>query len=164
MPLTTTPGRELVTVLLLMSVGSHGFACIRLAKAFPSLNLLVQDLLPVVAAGSKTTPPQVTGKIQFMAYDFTFQNNNNNNNLLSRMPTFLSSAGSSTAGLINTVSRSYAAISPHSRKGARIVVNGNACTAGAWISAAMAGRATAINGSCHAGVTELEGERVGRLG
>ncbi|TGO45865.1 hypothetical protein BCON_0360g00090 [Botryotinia convoluta] len=50
--------------------GSHGFACTRLAKAFPDLKFIVQDLLPVVEAGAKTVPSELSDKIKFMAYDF----------------------------------------------------------------------------------------------
>ncbi|TGO30458.1 hypothetical protein BPAE_0005g00540 [Botrytis paeoniae] len=65
MSLITTPGRRLVMV-----GGSHGFACTRLAKAFPDLNFIVQDLPPVVEAGAKTVPSELSDKIRFMAYDF----------------------------------------------------------------------------------------------
>ncbi|PQE06932.1 6-hydroxytryprostatin B O-methyltransferase protein [Rutstroemia sp. NJR-2017a WRK4] len=50
--------------------GSHGFTCIRLAQAFPSLNFIVQDLPPVVAVGEKSTPSELLDRIKFMAYDF----------------------------------------------------------------------------------------------
>ncbi|KAF7937469.1 uncharacterized protein EAE98_001783 [Botrytis deweyae] len=50
--------------------GSHGFACTRLAKAFPDLNFIIQDLPPVVEAGAKTVPSELSDKIKFMAYDF----------------------------------------------------------------------------------------------
>ena len=50
--------------------GSHGFACIHLAKVFPDLNFVVQDLPPVVATGAKTLPSELADRIEFMVHDF----------------------------------------------------------------------------------------------
>ncbi|KAI9646018.1 hypothetical protein NHQ30_005456 [Ciborinia camelliae] len=50
--------------------GSHGSACTHLAKAYPELNFVVQDIQPVVEAAAKAIPAEIAGRIKFMAHDF----------------------------------------------------------------------------------------------
>ncbi|KAF7879473.1 hypothetical protein EAF04_000669 [Stromatinia cepivora] len=50
--------------------GSHGSACTYLAKTFPGLNFIVQDIPPVVEAAAKNIPSELAERIQFMAHDF----------------------------------------------------------------------------------------------
>lgn len=51
--------------------GSHGLIAIELARAFPALQLVVQDLdEPVVRDGDARKPPEVAGRVRFMVHDF----------------------------------------------------------------------------------------------
>jgi predicted O-methyltransferase YrrM len=48
--------------------GSHGFVAIDLAKAFPELKLIVQDLPAVIEDAKKSV--EEYGRVEFMAHDF----------------------------------------------------------------------------------------------
>lgn len=50
--------------------GSHGIISIELAKKFPQLYIVVQDLPDVIAEGSKNVPDEVSNRVAFMAHDF----------------------------------------------------------------------------------------------
>ena len=50
--------------------GSHGSLCIAVAQAFPSLRWVVQDRPEVIALGQANLPPDVRGRVDFMAHDF----------------------------------------------------------------------------------------------
>jgi hypothetical protein len=50
--------------------GGKGFACISLAKHFPSMSFVVQDLEGTVAAGRKQLPSELKDRIQFTSHDF----------------------------------------------------------------------------------------------
>ncbi|KAI1389995.1 S-adenosyl-L-methionine-dependent methyltransferase [Hypoxylon trugodes] len=50
--------------------GSQGFASFALARAFPSLSFVVQDLEPVVEAAKKDAPADVAERVSFQSYDF----------------------------------------------------------------------------------------------
>lgn len=49
--------------------GSHGFVCIDLAKRFPDLQFVVQDL-PKTVASAPTLEGDLASRISFQAYDF----------------------------------------------------------------------------------------------
>lgn len=53
--------------------GSHGFVCVALARKFPSISFVVQDLEPVITGGQENVPPDVEGRVSFMAHDFLTQ-------------------------------------------------------------------------------------------
>ncbi|KAI1444514.1 S-adenosyl-L-methionine-dependent methyltransferase [Annulohypoxylon stygium] len=50
--------------------GSQGYVCLTLARKFPSLKLIVQDLENVIAMAQENVPTDVTGRVSFMAHDF----------------------------------------------------------------------------------------------
>ena len=50
--------------------GSHGLVSIELAKRFPSLHFVVQDLPEVIADVSKTLPKDLSNRVTFVAHDF----------------------------------------------------------------------------------------------
>ncbi|KAK8123895.1 hypothetical protein PG999_003813 [Apiospora kogelbergensis] len=50
--------------------GSQGFVSIALARQFPTLNFIVQDLQSVVKAAKCDVPADVAGRVQFMTHDF----------------------------------------------------------------------------------------------
>lgn len=50
--------------------GSYGFVCVALAKQFPKLRFVVQDLPKTVADGPSKIPPEFTDRIEFQAHDF----------------------------------------------------------------------------------------------
>lgn len=50
--------------------GSQGFACFAIARKFPSLSFVVQDLPPVIEAAKKEVPPGLARRTKFMAHDF----------------------------------------------------------------------------------------------
>ncbi|KAI4595114.1 hypothetical protein KJ359_007089 [Pestalotiopsis sp. 9143b] len=50
--------------------GSEGFVCVALARKFPSMSFVVQDLEPVIAEAKKNAPPDVASRIDFMVHDF----------------------------------------------------------------------------------------------
>lgn len=50
--------------------GSHGFVCVALAKKFPQLSFVVQDLAKTVADGPSKIPDEFKDKIEFQAHDF----------------------------------------------------------------------------------------------
>lgn len=50
--------------------GSHGFASIAIAEAFPALNFVVQDLPLVVSSRSRTLTSSLESRITFMPHDF----------------------------------------------------------------------------------------------
>jgi precorrin-6B methylase 2 len=50
--------------------GSGGHISIELARAFPSLNFIVQDRIEVVEKVKDECPTDVESRIQFMAHDF----------------------------------------------------------------------------------------------
>ncbi|CAG8977109.1 hypothetical protein HYALB_00011354 [Hymenoscyphus albidus] len=64
------PWKEFGNATVVDVGGSHGFACTHLSNLFPSLKFVVQDLPPVVEAGAKTIPKDLSERIQFMAHDF----------------------------------------------------------------------------------------------
>lgn len=47
--------------------GSHGSVMINLAKGFPKLKCIVQDLAEVVAEGESKLPVDVAGRVSFQA-------------------------------------------------------------------------------------------------
>lgn len=50
--------------------GSRGTVVTAIARKYPSLSFVVQDLEPVVESGRKNIPPDVAERVQFMAHDF----------------------------------------------------------------------------------------------
>lgn len=51
--------------------GSHGLVSIELARRFPSLRFVVQDLdEPVIRNAERQRPPELADRVQFMAHDF----------------------------------------------------------------------------------------------
>ncbi|KAI3399734.1 hypothetical protein diail_5801 [Diaporthe ilicicola] len=50
--------------------GSQGFTCFAIARKFPSLSFVVQDLPPVIEAAQKEVPPDLASRTKFMAHDF----------------------------------------------------------------------------------------------
>ncbi|MCJ1379615.1 hypothetical protein MMC17_002717 [Xylographa soralifera] len=50
--------------------GSHGYVSIELARTFPDLHCIVQDLPKTVADGEKALPKDVADRVKFMAHDF----------------------------------------------------------------------------------------------
>ncbi|RYO89405.1 hypothetical protein DL766_010432 [Monosporascus sp. MC13-8B] len=50
--------------------GSQGFACFAVARNFPSLSFVVQDLEPVVLAAEEQVPADLTNRVKFMTHDF----------------------------------------------------------------------------------------------
>ncbi|KAF2087636.1 S-adenosyl-L-methionine-dependent methyltransferase [Saccharata proteae CBS 121410] len=50
--------------------GSHGFVPVALAKRFPKLRFVVQDLPKTVADGPSHIPPELSDRIEFQAHDF----------------------------------------------------------------------------------------------
>ncbi|KAI1452634.1 S-adenosyl-L-methionine-dependent methyltransferase [Annulohypoxylon moriforme] len=50
--------------------GSQGFVCIALARKFPSMSFIVQDLEPVITEAQKNVPSDIANRVSFMAYDF----------------------------------------------------------------------------------------------
>lgn len=50
--------------------GSHGFVCVALAKKFPRMKFVVQDLPKTVADGPSKIPPELSDRIKFQAHDF----------------------------------------------------------------------------------------------
>ncbi|KAI0388943.1 S-adenosyl-L-methionine-dependent methyltransferase [Xylariaceae sp. FL0594] len=50
--------------------GSQGFVCVALARKFPSLTFIVQDLGPVIADAQKNVPEDVAGRVSFQVHDF----------------------------------------------------------------------------------------------
>lgn len=50
--------------------GSEGFVCLALARKFPSLSFVVQDIEPVIEGARKKVPADVADRVEFMAHDF----------------------------------------------------------------------------------------------
>ncbi|KAI1391008.1 S-adenosyl-L-methionine-dependent methyltransferase [Hypoxylon trugodes] len=50
--------------------GSRGFVCLELARKFPLLSCVVQDLEPVIAASQNDVPSDLANRVRFMNYDF----------------------------------------------------------------------------------------------
>ncbi|KAH8895954.1 O-methyltransferase [Thozetella sp. PMI_491] len=50
--------------------GSAGLVCHALARKFPDLKLIVQDLPPVVEIAKKQAPIDLEGRVEYMAHDF----------------------------------------------------------------------------------------------
>ncbi len=50
--------------------GSFGFVCVALAKKYPKLNFVVQDLPKVVTDAPSKIPPEFNDRIKFEAHDF----------------------------------------------------------------------------------------------
>lgn len=50
--------------------GSQGFASIKLAETFPTLEFIVQDLPHALAVGHTNVPEGLTHRIKFMPHDF----------------------------------------------------------------------------------------------
>ncbi|GAB1315686.1 6-hydroxytryprostatin B O-methyltransferase [Madurella fahalii] len=50
--------------------GSQGFACFAIARKFPALSFIVQDLEPVIQAAEKEVPTDLADRVQFMTHDF----------------------------------------------------------------------------------------------
>ncbi|OCK75619.1 O-methyltransferase [Lepidopterella palustris CBS 459.81] len=50
--------------------GSFGFVCVALAKKFPGMKFVVQDLPKTVADGPSKVPPEFADRIQFQAHNF----------------------------------------------------------------------------------------------
>ena len=50
--------------------GSHGLVAIELAKAYPDMRIIVQDLPEVVNGAAASIPKSLSEQITFMAHDF----------------------------------------------------------------------------------------------
>ncbi|KAI0149010.1 O-methyltransferase-domain-containing protein [Pestalotiopsis sp. NC0098] len=50
--------------------GSEGQTAIAISRTFPELSIIVQDLAPVVEAGKKDLPEELTGRVTFMTHNF----------------------------------------------------------------------------------------------
>ncbi|XXH00700.1 hypothetical protein Hte_007050 [Hypoxylon texense] len=50
--------------------GSQGFVCVALARKFPSISFIVQDVESVVTEARKDIPSDVSARISFMTHDF----------------------------------------------------------------------------------------------
>ncbi|KAI9729538.1 MAG: hypothetical protein M1834_006734 [Cirrosporium novae-zelandiae] len=50
--------------------GSHGFVSVALAKKYPQLKFVVQDLPKTVVDGPSKIPPDLSTRVTFMAHDF----------------------------------------------------------------------------------------------
>ncbi|KAK4041920.1 S-adenosyl-L-methionine-dependent methyltransferase [Parachaetomium inaequale] len=50
--------------------GSQGFACFAIARQFPALSFVVQDLEPVIQAAEKEAPVDLADRVRFMTHDF----------------------------------------------------------------------------------------------
>ncbi|KAI2615091.1 S-adenosyl-L-methionine-dependent methyltransferase [Hypoxylon sp. NC1633] len=50
--------------------GSQGSVCVALARKFPSMSFVVQDLKSVVEEAREIVPSDVASRVSFMAYDF----------------------------------------------------------------------------------------------
>ncbi|KAI1123665.1 S-adenosyl-L-methionine-dependent methyltransferase [Nemania abortiva] len=50
--------------------GSQGFASIAIARSFPLMSCVVQDLEPVISAAKKAAPADLDGRVKFMTHDF----------------------------------------------------------------------------------------------
>ncbi|KAI1499876.1 S-adenosyl-L-methionine-dependent methyltransferase [Biscogniauxia marginata] len=50
--------------------GSQGFVCFSIARKFPSLSFVVQDLEPVIVAAEKEAPADLAHRVKFMTHDF----------------------------------------------------------------------------------------------
>ncbi|TKX24904.1 O-methyltransferase-like protein 9 [Elsinoe australis] len=73
--LTSYPWSSLAPGSLVLDLGGNtGFLAIALARAFPPLQLLVQDLPLPVARGRETLPEDVRGRVRFEAQDFLEEN------------------------------------------------------------------------------------------
>ncbi|EKG18836.1 O-methyltransferase family 2 [Macrophomina phaseolina MS6] len=64
------PWDALGTATIVDVGGSHGFVPVALAKRFPDLRFVVQDLPKTVADGPAHIPSELAGRIQFQAHDF----------------------------------------------------------------------------------------------
>ena len=50
--------------------GSDGYVSVQLARAFPHLRLVVQDLPDIVAGAGDNVPPELKPRVTFQAHDF----------------------------------------------------------------------------------------------
>ncbi|KAI0972042.1 S-adenosyl-L-methionine-dependent methyltransferase [Xylaria arbuscula] len=50
--------------------GSQGFASFAIAREFPLVSCVVQDLEPVISAAEKEAPTNLTDRVKFMTHDF----------------------------------------------------------------------------------------------
>ena len=50
--------------------GSHGNVSIEVAKRYPSIRCIVQDLPEVIVDGAKLVPPEVVDQVSFMEHEF----------------------------------------------------------------------------------------------
>ena len=50
--------------------GSRGFQCLAIARSFPDLHFVVQDLPEMIAGANNTVPTNVESRISFMEHDF----------------------------------------------------------------------------------------------
>ncbi|EJD50942.1 O-methyltransferase [Auricularia subglabra TFB-10046 SS5] len=64
------PWANLGTATVVDVGGSHGFVPVALAKRFPDLRFVVQDLPKTVADGPAHIPHELADRIQFQAHDF----------------------------------------------------------------------------------------------
>jgi hypothetical protein len=53
--------------------GSQGFACFAIARQFPALSFVVQDLEPVIQAAEKGAPADLAHRVRFMTHDFLLE-------------------------------------------------------------------------------------------
>lgn len=53
--------------------GSQGFACFAIARKFPALSFVVQDLEPVIQAAEKEVPNDLVDRVRFMTHDFLLE-------------------------------------------------------------------------------------------
>ncbi|KAI1345901.1 S-adenosyl-L-methionine-dependent methyltransferase [Xylaria sp. FL0043] len=50
--------------------GSQGFVCVALARKYPSMSFIVQDLEPVITEAKENVPPDVASRVSFMVHNF----------------------------------------------------------------------------------------------
>lgn len=60
-------------ILLAQVGGSQGFVCVALARKFPSISFIVQDLQPVITEAQANIPSDVESRVSFIAHDFLTQ-------------------------------------------------------------------------------------------
>ena len=68
--LANYPWASLAAATVVDVGGSDGYISIQLARAFPNLRLVVQDLPNVIACAIDKIPPELEGRIKFQKHDF----------------------------------------------------------------------------------------------
>ncbi|KAI0900092.1 S-adenosyl-L-methionine-dependent methyltransferase [Annulohypoxylon nitens] len=64
------PWRDIENGTVVDVGGSQGFVCFALARKYPALSFVVQDLDPVIAAADKDAPADLSSRVKFMVHDF----------------------------------------------------------------------------------------------